>query len=151
MEEPTNFGRQIGILARLWRTELDNQLRPIGLSQARWVLLVHLHEAPSGLAQHDLAVRAGVTGPTLVRQIDRLEDAGLVARQEDAHDRRIKRVYITGDGEAMFREVDAIASTLRRQVLAEEDSADVEAAMELMHRLIRRFDALTKPVAEGAA
>ena len=37
-----NVGRQVGLLARLWRTELDNRLRPHGLSQARWLLLLHL-------------------------------------------------------------------------------------------------------------
>ena len=72
-----NVGRQVGLLARLWRTELDNRLRPHGLSQARWLLLLHLADDDTGLAQLDLAVLAGVTGPTLVRQIDQLETAGL--------------------------------------------------------------------------
>ncbi|MEQ9124611.1 MAG: MarR family transcriptional regulator, partial [Alphaproteobacteria bacterium] len=98
MRESTTFGRQIGLLARLWRTELDKRLRPIGLSQARWVLLVYLSEAHDGMAQLDLAVRAGISGPTLVRQVDQLEEAGLVSRQEDSRDRRMKRVSLTAAG-----------------------------------------------------
>ncbi len=151
MNRTKSFGRQIGLLARLWRTELDNRLRPMGLSQARWLLLVHLSDAPEGLAQLDLADRAGVTGPTLVKQIDLLEDAGLVARREDASDRRIKRVYLTAAGRAKFAEVDAIAATLRNEALADEDPADVEAALALTRRLINRFNDLSNAPTQGVA
>jgi MarR family transcriptional regulator for hemolysin len=146
-----NLGRQVGLLARLWRTELDNRLRPLGLSQARWLLLVHLSDAPDGLAQLDLAVRAGVSGPTLVRQIDQLEEAGLVERKEDPNDRRVKRVTLTAAGVARFQEVDAIAAALRHEVLEGSEPKEVEAAMELTRRLINRFDTLAKTPAKGAA
>lgn len=151
MQHAHNFGRQIGLLARLWRTEMDNRLRPLGLSQARWVLLVHLSEAADGLAQLDLAERAGVTGPTLVKQIDQLQRAGLVTRQEDPTDRRIKRVHLTKLGREKFAEVDAVAAALRHEVLEGEDSAEVQAAMDLTHRLIRRFDRLPHSPAESIA
>ncbi len=149
MRPSYNLGRQIGRLARLWRTELDNRLRPLGLSQARWILLVHLSDAEEGLAQLDLAERAGVSGPTLVRQIDQLEDAGLVARREDSRDRRIKRVRLTAAGRAKFDEVDAIAGNLRREILADTDPEDVEAALETTRRLIARLETLAKSPAEG--
>lgn len=151
MNGPVNFGRQVATLARAWRTELDNRLRPLGLSQARWLLLVHLHEAPDGMAQLDLADRANVTGPTLVKQIDQLEAAGLVARREHPGDRRIKRVCLTAEGQAKFAEVDAVARSLRLEVLDGEDSHDVLATMELLRRLTARFDALATTPTEGAA
>lgn len=152
MDGDGNFGRQIAQLARLWRTELDNRLRPLGLSQARWVLLMHLSEAPEGLAQLDLAVRAGVTGPTLVKQIDQLESAGLVARREDQIDRRIKRVSLTKDGQRTFDAVDKIAGELRLEVLAGEDAAAVGQVINMTGRLISRFDELAKtPTTIGAA
>ncbi len=145
MQMPThNFGRQIGMLARLWRTELDNRLRPLGLSQARWVLLVHLNEAPDGLAQLELAERVGVTGPTLVRQIDQLENAGLVVRAEHPSDRRSKRVCLTATGREKFKDVHEIAGRLRNEALAGEDPAEVGAMLRLAGRLIRRFDALAE-------
>lgn len=151
MQAPINFGRQVGLLARLWRTELDNRLRPLGLSQARWLLLLHLHEAPDGLAQLDLAERANITGPTLVKQIDQLEAAGLVERQEDPKDRRVKRARLTAAGHARFAEVDAIARGLRQEVLTEENMDEVQAAFDLVCRLTERFDALAKAPTEGAA
>ena len=152
MAYPPSFGRQVGHLARLWRTELDNRLRPLGLSQARWLLLVHLHEAPEdGMAQLDLAERAGVTGPTLVRQIDQLEKAGLVNRREDQQDRRVKWVRLTALGEAKFHVVDEIATSLRQEVLSDADAAELQAADALTRRLIARFETLAKAPAEEIA
>lgn len=146
-----NVGRQVGLLARLWRTELDNRLRPHGLSQARWLLLVHLADAEAGLAQLDLAVLAGVTGPTLVRQIDQLEAAGCVERREDSSDRRIKRVSLTAAGRTKLGDVDHVASALRSELLTDTDPQEVEAMMALLATLTRRIETLSAVTAKGAA
>lgn len=151
MQQTGNVGRQIAVLARLWRTELDNRLRPLGLSQARWILLVHLSEAKAGISQLHLADRAGVTGATLVRQIDQLELAGLVERREDPEDRRVKRVLLTDAGRRKFHQVDAVAGALRREVLEDAEPDDVDALLRLSARLIGRFEALSPNPAKGAA
>ncbi len=146
-----NVGRQVGLLARLWRTELDNRLRPHGLSQARWLLLLHLADSETGLAQLTLAVLAGVTGPTLVRQIDQLETAGFVQRREDENDRRVKRVTLTAVGRAKLKDVDKVASALRADVLTDSDPKEIEAMMALLAKLTRRIETLSSSEAKGAA
>lgn len=146
-----NVGRQVGLLARLWRTELDNRLRPHGLSQARWLLLLHLADGDGGLAQLDLAVLAGVTGPTLVRQIDQLETAGFVQRREDDNDRRVKRVTLTPAGRAKLEDVDKVASALRSDMLSDSDPKEIEAMMALLAKLTRRIESLSSTDAKGAA
>jgi MarR family transcriptional regulator for hemolysin len=151
MQELPNVGRQVALLGRLWRTELDNRLRPHGLSQARWILLLHLSEAASGLAQLDLADLAGVTGPTLVRQIDQLEAAGFVQRREDENDRRVKRVSLTAAGRVKLEDVDTVASALRADMLADSDPKDIEAMMALLTKLTLRIETLSAPEAKGAA
>ncbi len=103
------------------------------------------------MAQLDLAERAGVTGPTLVRQIDQLEKAGLVNRREDQQDRRVKRVRLTALGEAKFHVVDEIATSLRQEVLSDADAAELQAADALTRRLIARFETLAKAPAEEIA
>ena len=146
-----NVGRQVGLLARLWRTELDNRLRPHDLSQARWLLLLHLADDDTGLAQLDLAVLAGVTGPTLVRQIDQLETAGFVQRREDDNDRRVKRVTLTTAGRAKLEDVDQVASALRADMLTDSDPKEIEAMMALLAKLPRRIETLSSAEAKGAA
>jgi len=112
------LGRQIAVVARLWRGELDRRLQPHNLSQARYVLLTLLAEAPEPIAQNDLAERAGITGPTLVRQLDQLENAGLVQRQDAPEDRRVKHVCITGAGRIAHRIANNIAIALRSELTA---------------------------------
>jgi len=148
---PTNLGRQTGLLARLWRTELDNRLRPLGLSQARWILLMHLNDKVDGITQLDLATRAGISAATLVRQIDQLEEAGLVDRNPNPDDRRANLIHLTKHGRARFQEVDAIAAKLRQEVLGDLDPAQVNAMIEFTTQLINRFESLSTPHLKGNA
>jgi MarR family transcriptional regulator for hemolysin len=148
---PTNLGRQTGLLARLWRTELDNRLRPLGLSQARWILLMHLNDKVDGITQLDLATRAGISAATLVRQIDQLEEAGLVDRNPNPDDRRANLIHLTKRGRARFQEVDAIAAKLRQEVLGDLDPVQVNAMIEFTTQLISRFENLSTPHLKGDA
>src|SRR5690554_2838149 len=85
MNDPSyQFGYRLAELARLWRTELDHRLRPLGLSQARGIALLHLAKPGPPLTQDDLAERARIRGSTLARQLDLLEADGLIERREVA-------------------------------------------------------------------
>jgi MarR family transcriptional regulator for hemolysin len=42
-----------------------------------------------------------IEGPSAVRLIDELEKSGLVLRQQDANDRRIKNLILTDEGKEM--------------------------------------------------
>src|SRR5438034_8630851 len=46
--------------ARAWRQKLDERLKPMGLSQAKWRTLLHLSLAPEPLTQTEIAARLGV-------------------------------------------------------------------------------------------
>ena len=67
------FGFRLGRLARFWRARLDEKMRPHGLTQARWVVMVHLRRGGNGFKQKDLADFVGIEGPTLVHILDNLE------------------------------------------------------------------------------
>jgi MarR family transcriptional regulator for hemolysin len=42
MTDEHRFGMQLAQLTRGWRAELDRRLAELGLSQARWLVLLHL-------------------------------------------------------------------------------------------------------------
>ncbi len=44
MYEQHRFGMQLTHLSRAWRAELDRRLTSLGLSQARWLVLLHLQQ-----------------------------------------------------------------------------------------------------------
>ena len=51
--------------SRTWRTKLDERLSHLGLTQARWLVLMHLSRMNGKALQKDLAVSVGVEGPPL--------------------------------------------------------------------------------------
>src|SRR3546814_12003000 len=85
------FGMQLAQLSRSWRAELDRRLAGLGLSQARWLVLLHLARFSELPTQRELAPSVGVEGPTLARLLDSLEAPGLVSRQAGAEGRRGKK------------------------------------------------------------
>lgn len=85
------FGMQLAQMSRGWRAELDRRLAGLGLSQARWLVLLHLARFDEAPTQRELAQSVGVEGPTLARLLDSLESQGLVQRQSVMEDRRAKK------------------------------------------------------------
>src|SRR3989338_5254352 len=78
--EQHRFAMQLAQLSRGWRAELDRRLAGLGLSQARWLVLLHLSRFEALPTKRELAQSVGVEGPTLARLLDRLEAQGLVRR-----------------------------------------------------------------------
>lgn len=54
------------------------------------------------MTQAGIAEHIGITGPTLVHHLDRLEAAGLVRREVDPQNRRMRTLTLTDDGRAVF-------------------------------------------------
>ena len=136
------LGRQIAVVARLWRAELDRRLLPQNLSQARYVLLTLLVEAGSPLSQNDLAERAGIAGPTLVRQLDQLESNGLVERRDAPDDRRVKHVCITPVGKSAHRKAHVIADRLRAELTTDMGPDSIAGIQTAMAALLVRLDTI---------
>ncbi len=80
--------------ARTWRNKLDQRLRPLGLSQSKWVTLVHLAAAEAPLTQRELAALVGIEEPTLAGILHRLQSDGWIERKECESDRRCKTVHL---------------------------------------------------------
>ena len=134
--------RQIAVVARLWRWELDQRLQSLGLSQARYVLLVHLTEAPGPIAQNDLAERAGITGPTLVRHLDHLQGNGLVERQDSPNDRRVKHVYLTETGRDHCGRAQTIANQLREELASPFPPHLIEESQNMLQGLVLSLEGM---------
>lgn len=140
-EDLHDFARELVVVARRWRTRLDEQLKVLGLSEARWAALYWLWQSPEGLSQTVLAERAGVESPTLVRTLDLLCKAGLVERRSCPHDRRAKVVVLTPAAMPMIHRLDAVAAELRGELMAELAPQELATALAVLRKLRARLDA----------
>jgi DNA-binding MarR family transcriptional regulator len=88
-----------------------------------------------------LAESLGVSLPTMSRAVDGLFERGFVRREEDASDRRMKRVWLTDAGHSVPRALnEARLSALQELMssLADEEALALEHALGLI--LERRAD-----------
>lgn len=125
--------------ARAWRVALERHLKAHGLTAAGWNALAAVASSPEPPSQRELARRLGVDGATLVTTLDRLVAAGLVRRDSEPGDRRVKRIVLTPHGDAVAQQVRAEAAALRRATVERLDAramATAADALEALQRLL---------------
>lgn len=130
-EPPESFPARVAYTARQWRRCVDQLVEPFGLTQARWLPLLHISRASSPLAQKDLAHRLGLDVSTLVRQLDALETDGLIKRQP-GHDRRVKQIHLTTTGRQTVARVERVSQGLQTRVAAVVPEADMAVASRVL-------------------
>lgn len=115
----------LGIMTRRWRQALDSEFQAVGLTDATWRPLLHLHILGDGVRQKDLAASVGIEGPSLVRLIDTLVNKGLIRRAEDGSDRRAKQLCLTPEGQLIVVRIREIVTTLENELLSPFSDSDI--------------------------
>ncbi|WP_135467991.1 MarR family winged helix-turn-helix transcriptional regulator [Crenalkalicoccus roseus] len=158
MEEPQplaqlqwRLGRTIGQISRRWRARLDARMAAFGLTEARWLPLLHLARAGEGLTQRELAARLGVEGPTLVRTLDWLEREGFVQRRAVPHDRRLRTLHLTSRARALHRRIEEAAAAVRAEILGGIPEAELAACLSVLEGVAARLGAPPEEAEEEQA
>lgn len=134
------LARELVVVARRWRTRLDERLRPLGIGEARWAALYWLSQTPQGLSQTALAERAGVENPTLVRTLDLLCEAGLAERRVSPQDRRAKLVALTPAALPLIEQLGGVADELRHEVMADLSPEEIAVTLGVLRKVRARLD-----------
>ncbi|MCW8126443.1 MarR family winged helix-turn-helix transcriptional regulator [Microbulbifer halophilus] len=122
--------------AHLLRRNFDRRARAHGLSRSRWQVLWHLARE-EGQKQAELAERMDVAPISLARQVDKLQQEGLVERRPDPEDRRCFRVYLTAAAEPALEILRGLATQTRSQALAgfsDEETAQLQGLLERLKK-----------------
>jgi DNA-binding MarR family transcriptional regulator len=106
----------------------------IELDRALFPLLVRVdRRGPLGIGE--LADLCGRDYTTISRQVAKLEEMGLVDRQVNAKDARIKEAVITAKGRVMTKAIDGAREKLMTSLLAKWDKKDVADLARLLRQL----------------
>lgn len=89
-----NIGRWFTILNRRSQTFVTQCCKDMGLSYSEYVLLIRIYDA-EGLSQEELARVLYLDKAVVTRALTLLEQKGLIRREVDSRDRRVRRVYLT--------------------------------------------------------
>jgi MarR family transcriptional regulator for hemolysin len=131
--------RQLTTLAlatsRRFQRMLDVRLGDFDVTSSTVVPMLLVGRSGGGINQVTLAEQIGVTGPSLVRTLDKLVELGLVRRESDPADRRAKTLWLTDAGEALAVQMEARMVDMRREILAGVSEDDVRAALRVHEAL----------------
>jgi DNA-binding MarR family transcriptional regulator len=121
------------------------------LSVAQMATLMLL-DAEGSSTVGDLANDLGRSLSATSRLLDQLVRRGLVSRQEDEYDRRVKRVALAEHGQELISRVQRQRAEAQLSVMAalsEADRADVMRAMTLLAEAATRRREAERPAAAG--
>ena len=140
MSDDETFSPLLHGTARAWRLKLDERLKPMGLSQAKWRTLLHLSLAGDALTQAEIAARLGVEEPTVVTLLHRLEKEGWIVRRGSSHDRRCKMVLLGRRAQNVISQISAEAEKLRHELLKNISVADLRTCMRVLAQVYEKAE-----------
>lgn len=153
MPSIVNDDRHVGFLAadisRLMRTEFDRQVGALGVTRAQWMVLARLARRP-GCSQTELADMMEMERATAGRLVDRLEENGLVRREADPADRRIRRVFPTDRATGQQEQMRAVADSIVDDALSDLSAKEREALITLMSAVRARLSSVVSASAPSA-
>ena len=117
-----------------------------GITGSQWGVLRNLHRAGqeglAGLRVTALSERLLIRPPSVTGAVDRLERAGLVARESDPTDQRAKCVRLTAAGRKLVQNVLEAHEQQIEAVLGGLPAADQAQLLRLLTRLGRHLESL---------
>jgi DNA-binding MarR family transcriptional regulator len=130
-----SLGYLVNRAARAFANRLATDLRPHGVGIGQWAVLLHLWGA-DGLTQAQLARRAAIEQPTMVRTIDRMVRDGLVTRSPHPNDRRASRINLTARGSALRDRLVPLAVEVNQAATAALSEREVATLRRLLAKLV---------------
>ena len=114
---------------------------PLTMQQLKVLTMIAID--PDRATGHELAAQLQVSVATMSGLVDRLVEHGMVSREEDPSDRRVRRLSVTPEGSATIRSLLSSAGTMPTPVLR-------RLAIEDLRALVQGILALDRAVQELA-
>lgn len=138
----TLHGALIRIVSALNRPRNDEKLiadAGIQLDRALFSILISIERlGPIGVVE--LAECAGRDYTTVSRQVAKLEKLGLVIRQHNVIDRRIREAVISPTGKAMTERIDAAREQMGNAVFKDWSQDELDIFVRLMQKFANAMD-----------
>ncbi len=135
------FSQSLIFLSRRWRNLMNEELRAVGQSQARWGTLYWINVFGDSLNQTELAERIGVEQQTLGRVLRDLQAEGLIERVNSQRDQRAKVIRLTPAARPVMQQIAKIQEAVRARLLDGIDPKDLSACMSVFASILSNMDA----------
>ena len=117
-------------------TEMNRQLKPLGIKLPQFAILMTLFES-DGLTQVEIGKQIAMPGYGTTRNLDILETAGLTKRQPHETSRRSLRVYLTKKGKTLAPELFQIVNNVNRLLLSTLTTTETKQFEKILNKLLK--------------
>ena len=126
-----SLGFHGGLTQRAVLGALERDLKPFGMSPVQYIALGQIFGGQV-TSPSDLAENLSITRATAVRLVDRMVRDGLVTRESDPEDGRVKLLRPTGKAQSVWEQVADIGPKNLEKAYEGIDSADIERAKQVL-------------------
>ncbi len=123
-------------MARLMTRSLAQELKPLGLAPAQFVVLMQLWER-DGLTQGELVARLNVEQATMANTLNRMERDGFVERRQHPRDSRAQTLHMTEKASGMREAAMRTARRVNEAVVGDLSDEERATLIHLMQRVIQ--------------
>ena len=150
MKDSTGWQWDKGPIGRLMKTgyitlrrELEEMLKPTGLTHAQWSALGVIRHYP-GITSSELEHILMVERPSVTSLMNGLADKGLIVRKDHPADGRSKQIFLTDAGEKLAEETQQFAFVIEERVKQGMTEAEFETLKTLLVKMVGIFEDKSK-------
>lgn len=126
--------REVGMIARSLDSISNIEFKQYDLTRGQYLYLVRIYEHP-GIIQEKLAEMIKVDRTTAARAIQKLEINGFIEKNEDQHNKKIKRLIPTEKGQAVYPLIKRENDYSNSVALSGFSESETETLVNLLQRV----------------
>ncbi|MBP2110977.1 MarR family winged helix-turn-helix transcriptional regulator [Paenibacillus silagei] len=126
--------REVGMIARSLDSISNIEFKQYDLTRGQYLYLVRICEHP-GMIQEKLAEMIKVDRTTAARAIQKLEINGFIEKNEDQHNKKIKRLIPTEKGQAVYPLIKRENDYSNSVALSGFSGSEAETLVKLLQRV----------------
>jgi DNA-binding MarR family transcriptional regulator len=131
----------IARLERAVRAQINERLKPHGLTTLQYTTLSVLGSRGQPLSNAQLARRAYMTPQAMIEVLNALEEKGLIRRDQHPNHRRVYPASLTDEGRRVLTLCDASVEVMEEEMLAGLDPAQRKRFAEWLKECVRSLHA----------
>ncbi|WP_341280944.1 MarR family transcriptional regulator [Paenibacillus sp. FSL H8-0537] len=131
--------REIGMIARALDSISNIEFKQFDLTKGQYLYVVRICENP-GIIQEKLAEMIKVDRTTAARAIQKLEEQGLIAKKDDDSNKKIKKLFPTEKGEAVYPFLKREGEHSNAVAMSGFSSEEADNMLQLLQRVRKNIE-----------
>lgn len=128
--------RQIGSISRALDSIANIEFKDLQLNRGQYLYLTRIYEYP-GIISDRLASALNVDRTTTARGVKKLEVAGLIYKETDKNNKKIKHLYVTSIGNKLAQEIEkenVYSNKLMTAGLSKDEQKQLQKYLKIIER-----------------